>query len=165
MKMLPATTAALSLALASAPALAQMGMDHRHHGMPAAGAAHAMPPDTRQPVLLSATERTMALAEMRVFLESVNGVLDGVVRNDAAAVASAAAKSGMRAMQNDPTMMQMMMKMPPELRTLGRAAHQGFDELADAAAGGRLPADALARLATITGQCVACHATFRFEAQ
>ena len=162
-------TLPLLLALAAAPAAAQMQTPMQHDATHGAmhgsmhGAAHAAAPDTRQAVLLSAEERAMALAEMRVFLESVNGVLDAYARRDAEGIAAAAKKSGMRAMQHAPAMMQMMMKMPPELRMLGRAAHMGFDELADATAGGRVPADTIARLATITGQCVACHATFRFE--
>lgn len=158
-------TLPLLLALAAAPAAAQMHTPMQHDATHGAmhGAASAAAPDTRQAVLLSAEERAMALAEMRVFLESVNGVLDAYTRRDAEGIAAAAKKSGMRAMQHDPMMMQMMMKMPPELRMLGRAAHMGFDELADATAGGRVPADTIARLATITGQCVACHATFRFD--
>jgi hypothetical protein len=75
------TLSTLLLAIA-VPALAQMpaGMQHRH-GMDAAA-------DGRQAIAVNSMQRERMLAEMRAFLESVQGVLDGAARNDAAAVAA-----------------------------------------------------------------------------
>ena len=157
----------LLLAGATTAALAQMGMgggmgNHMHHGMPMGEAAKPAP-ETRQAIVLTADERAIVLAEMRGFMESVQGVLAAVAANDAKALADAAGKSGMKVMGHLP--MATRAKFPQGLMMMGRATHMGFDELAAAAAGGTVPADTIDRLATITGQCVACHATFRFEVQ
>jgi len=159
------TIIALLLAGAATAALAQMGMggdmgNHMHQSMPRSEAAKPAP-ETRQAVVLTADERTMVLAEMRGFMESVQGVLSAVAAKDAKALAEAAGKSGMKVMGHLP--MKTRAKFPPELMAMGRATHMGFDSLAADAAGGTVPADTVARLAAISGQCVACHATFRFE--
>lgn len=151
----------------SAPASAQMGMNggmgnHMHHGM--MGGEMAKPaPETRQAIVLTADERAIVLAEMRGFMESVQGSLAAIAANDAKALAEAAQKSGMRVMAHLP--METRAKFPQGLMMMGRATHMGFDALAKDAGSGTVPADSIARLAEISGQCVACHATFRFELQ
>lgn len=155
----------LLLSLLAGIASAQMGMgggmgNHMHQGM-MGGEAAKPAPETRQAIVLTADERAIVLAEMRGFMESVQGVLAAVAANDAKALAEAAGKSGMKVMGHLP--MATRAKFPPELMAIGRATHMGFDSLAADASGGAVPADTVARLATISGQCVACHATFRFE--
>lgn len=161
------TIIVLLLAGAATATLAQTDMgggmgNHMHHGT-MGGEAAKPAPETRQAVVLTADERTMVLAEMRGFMESVQGVLSAVAAKDAKALAEAAGKSGMKVMGHLP--MATRAKFPPELMAIGRATHMGFDSLAADAASGTVPADTVARLATISGQCVACHATFRFEVQ
>jgi hypothetical protein len=161
------TIIALLLAGAATATLAQMGMgggmgNHMEHGM-MGGETTKPAPETRQAVALTAGERAMVLAEMRGFMESVQGVLSAVAAKDAKALAEAAGKSGMKVMGHLP--MATRAKFPPALMAMGRATHMGFDSLAADAAGGTVPADTVARLATISGQCVACHASFRFEVQ
>jgi hypothetical protein len=153
----------LLLTITTTAALAQTGMGHHmHHGM-MGGEAAKPAPEARQAIVLSADERAIVLAEMRGFMESVQGSLAAVAAGDAAALSTAAQKSGMRVMGHLP--MATRAKFPPELMAMGRATHLGFDALAKDAAGGTVPADTVARLAEISGQCVACHATFRFEVQ
>lgn len=53
--------------------------------------------------------------------------------------------------------------LPGEFLQLGMATHQAFDTLAATASAGAGPA--VARLARIASRCVACHATYRLEAQ
>jgi hypothetical protein len=130
-----------------------------------AGAASAQPPspaaDARQRVALPAAAREKVLAEMRRMLESVNGILQGVVAGDAAAIEAAARASGMAmAVDADP---RMMSGVPAPLRELGMQTHRGFDALADRMKAGGTRDDAVHALARITSGCVACHALYRLD--
>jgi hypothetical protein len=115
-------------------------------------------PETRRQVSLTPGERDAVLAEMRMMLGSVSGVLHGLVANDHQAIEKAARASGM-AMAVDPTLEQ---KLPKPFLELGMATHKQFDQLADLARA-RTPGDQLTRsLADVTTSCVACHAMYRF---
>lgn len=162
-KVLLAASAAIAIGITTAQAQAQMGMGAgMGHGM-MGGQTAAPPPETRQAIVLTADERAIVLGEMRGFMESIQGSLAAIAANDAAALASAAQKSGMRVMGHLPP--ETRAKFPPALMTMGRATHMGFDALAKDAGSGGVPADSIARLAEISGNCVACHASFRFEQQ
>ena len=114
--------------------------------------------DNRRQVTLTAAERDAVLAEMRMMLGSVSGVLHGLTANDREAVEKAARASGM-AMAVDPSLEQ---KLPRPFLELGMATHRKFDQLADLVKTG-VPADQVVRsLADVTTSCVACHALYRF---
>jgi cytochrome c556 len=114
--------------------------------------------DTRRQVSLMPAERDAVLAEMRMMLGSVSGVLHGLTANDHQAIEKAARASGM-AMAVDPTLEQ---KLPQQFLEVGMATHKKFDQLADLA-GTRAPAEQVIRsLAEVTTSCVACHAMYRF---
>lgn len=127
---------------------------HEHRA--AATHAHQVT-DTRRQVALAPAERDAVLAEMRMMLGSVSGVLHGLSANDYRAIEKAARASGM-AMAVDPALTA---KLPQQFLELGMATHKQFDELADLAAR-RAPADQVVRsLADVTTNCVACHAMYR----
>ncbi len=115
--------------------------------------------DTRQRVVLSRAERHQVLAEMRQMLESMSGILRGYVANDLSAIEKAARPSGM-AMAADP---QLRKKVPVAFLQLGMQTHRGFDKLAEQAAAGGTREEAIATLATLSGNCVACHAAYRLD--
>jgi len=115
--------------------------------------------DSRTPIQLPVEARDAVLAEMRLMLGSVQGVIDGVARQDTAAIRTAAAASGL-VMAADPALEQVL---PQSFLLMGMATHQAFDSLAANASAG--PAAAVQRLADITGRCVACHAVYRLELQ
>ena len=117
--------------------------------------------DTRERIVLPAPARNMVLAEMRVMLESISGVVAALSEGDMAAAAQAARASGMAAAVDvDPAVRELL---PAAFVELGMATHQGFDALADQL---EQPVDqqtALAELATLMQKCVACHATYRAD--
>lgn len=118
--------------------------------------------DGRRAILLSPAERDLVLGEMRTLLGSVQGIVQGVHTKDLGKVASAARTSGMAAAVDlDPGLMA---KLPLEFKQLGMSVHHGFDELADAVDKGAAANDALARLEVQLVTCVACHASFRIDA-
>lgn len=135
---------------------------------PAASSAHENPPgDARVAVVLDTAERNFVLAEMRQFVEAMRGIVQGIADNDMKRVAAAARTAGIeahRAEFSDPGSLASRVgkKAPPEFRKLGFATHRAFDEMA-------LHADQfgdrehlLRSLADTMGNCVACHAAYRF---
>ena len=136
--------------------------------------------DPRQAVPVPAARREMILAQMRGFLQSVNGVLNGAMAGDTAQMRAAAAAAGMAAMHRHQmtgggmgpgphagmgqgTGPMMGGGMPPAFMQLGHATHNGFDSLAAAIARGAGRDSALTRLGALTSQCVSCHAAYRLE--
>jgi cytochrome c556 len=119
------------------------------------------PGDPRQRLTLPPQARDKVLAEMRHMLESVNGILRGVVANDLVAVEKAARAAGTAmAVEMDPAMMQQLL---PAFRELGLQTHRAFDDLADRIRAGGTRDDAIRGLAGVTGNCVACHALYRLD--
>jgi type II secretory pathway component PulM len=117
--------------------------------------------DGRTAILLAPAERDLVLAEMRGFLEAVQGITQAVADQDADAAAAAARKVGAAAQQAVPT--SLVGKLPLAFKRLGFDTHQRFDQLAlDAAAFGDTD-PVMPALATLMRNCTACHASFRFE--
>lgn len=140
--------------------------DHdKHMQMHGAVGAAAAPvaPDTRQTIVLTEDERNFVLAEMRGFLDSVQGIVEGVAEGNMKAVTEAARKSGMGTMQRVPR--TLMPKMPPEFRMLGMNTHSAFDTLASESSGMGDTQVVLKQLATLLANCGACHQGYRLTAQ
>lgn len=145
------TAVALILAVAGCA-----GRPTQEHAAPARHAHQVT--DSRQQIALTPAERDAVLAEMRMMLGSVSGILHGLAANDRQAIEKAARASGM-AMAVDPSLEQ---KLPRPFLELGMATHKKFDQLADLAET-RAAADEVVRsLADVTTSCVACHAMYRF---
>jgi hypothetical protein len=115
----------------------------------------------RAVVPLTADEREHVLGEMRDFLAALQGVTDGLARNDFGAVAAAARKvgAGSEAGRMPP---EIAKKLPPEFRRLAKATHDGFDALAADAAARRDARHSLAQTSALMQRCNACHAAFQF---
>ncbi len=118
--------------------------------------------DGRRVVLLTPAERDLVLGEMRGLLQAVQGIVDGLARDDRAQVARAARSAGM-ASAADPSP-ALVGKLPLEFKRLGMSVHQGMDDLALAAEQGEPTSALLERLAGQLSTCAACHASWRFSA-
>jgi hypothetical protein len=155
-------TRSTRLALAAvAAALTVLAVDLAVRSPGLGRAAAPQPTDTRQRLVLPAAPRDKVLAEMRLMLESVNGVLQGLVAGDTLAVEKAARASGMAAAADvDP---QIRQRLPQAFLMLGMGTHKAFDALADRMAAGGTRDDAIRDLTTITSRCVTCHATYRLD--
>jgi cytochrome c556 len=142
--------------------------------------------DTRQAIRLPAMQRDMLLTEMRGLLTSVNGILRGVAARDTALMRASAANGGMAGMMRGEGMgMGMGMgggrgmhagsgrgmgagrgmgpMMPAEFRSQFHSTRLAFDSLASSISAGVGADTVVARLARITDNCLACHATYRLE--
>ena len=119
------------------------------------GRSETASPDTRSAVPLTAEQRNAVLVEMRTMLASVNAVLGATARADSAGVRAAAKASGSGAAA-DPALEKLL---PAPWLQMATQTHTGFDGLAAVAGAGR--DTIVARLASITGSCVSCHAMYR----
>ena len=142
--------------LLSTAAFAQMPMGGGNMGKPMPENAR----DSRQIIPLTGAERSAVAAEMRQMLASIQGITDGLSRDDMQTVSEAASKSGMAMMQGLPP--QIRMKFPAAFSQMGMASHQAFDQIARETKTGKDPAPVLRQLSTAMQNCVACHAVYRF---
>jgi mono/diheme cytochrome c family protein len=122
---------------------------------------HKSSVDTRQRVVLAHAQRDMMLTEMRVMLTSVSGIIQGLATGDLPAAEKAARTSGIgKAADVNPHIKALL---PQSFLELAMHTHRGFDMLADQIQAGSSQADILRGLATLTGNCVACHAVYRLD--
>ena len=132
----------------------------------------APPPGSPDPVYgrlavaLTPAERNFMLEEMRHFVQATRGIVEGIADNNMKAAAAAARGAGVevyRARLAGPGAPPALeSKLPPEFRTLDRAARAAFDEMALRAAPPGNRDELLAALADNLRRCVACHSTYRF---
>jgi hypothetical protein len=115
--------------------------------------------DGRTAVVLNEAERDLVLTEMRGFLEAVEGIVDGVVEDDMAAVATSAGAVGMGVAESVP--LTLMAKLPLEMKTLGMETHAAFDTIAREAEDMGDSKEVLRQLRDTLGNCTACHASYR----
>ncbi len=118
-------------------------------------------PDRRTAIALDSGERDLVLGEMRIMLESVQGIVAGLANQDPENVQSAARASGMAIAQDVPP--ALMAKLPLDFKRLGMNVHRGFDELSVAAGQEETPEMLMDRLGDQLSRCVACHARYRIE--
>jgi len=131
---------------------------HEHQPMPDA------PADTRVLVELPEMMRRHMLANMRDHLRALHEIQDALARNaldEAAEIAEQ--RLGMTSLERHGAR-HMAPYMPEEMRSIGTGMHRAASQLAMAASDAAVTGDvkpALAALARVTAQCVACHEGFR----
>jgi hypothetical protein len=117
--------------------------------------------DNRVAIQLTVGERDLVLSEMRVFLQSVQNITNGIVNEDMSSVVIAARKSGSDAAAAVPG--TLIGKLPIGFKKLGFDTHAKFDAMAldaEQLGDGR---HSLSQLSTLLENCVSCHSAFRFE--
>ena len=119
--------------------------------------------DGREALLLESGERDLVLSEMRVFLASVQAITDGLSNDDMDKVAEAARSVGAAAQKDVPA--SLIGKLPLSFKKLGFDTHKKFDMLALDAEQLGSPEHSLKQLASLMNNCVACHATYRFDTE
>jgi hypothetical protein len=115
--------------------------------------------DRRQVTTVPLEVREAVRSEMRTMLGSLHGILMASMTGDTAAMRQAAVRSGL-ATAADPALEKLL---PEEFLRLGIGTHRQFDELAAGIASGFPRDSVVARVARLTGNCVACHESHRLE--
>jgi len=116
--------------------------------------------DGRTAVMLSKDERNALLLEMRVWLESSQGILAAASRKDFDEVIKSAKASGMGAEAETPG--SLFRKLPVEMKALGFDTRKKFDDIAADAEKFKDSDQIVTKLSVAMGNCIACHATYRF---
>lgn len=117
--------------------------------------------DTRQKLPLTTSERDHMLAGMRTYLQSIEGIIEGVAANRMDRVSISAAKSGKKLLDNANPGVAFVV--PPAFTSMSLDTHAKFDELAARAKGGTSKIEVMNDLAVLLSNCTNCHATYRVE--
>ncbi len=120
--------------------------------------------DGRMEILLAPSERDQILAEMRLLLKAVDGVVRGLgeAEPDRKLMETAARAAGMQmAADASPAIMA---KLPLPFKQMGMSIHKDMDALADAIVQKETPQQILQRLSSMTARCTTCHDLYRFSA-
>lgn len=119
--------------------------------------------DGRITVTLTESERVMILGEMRSLLQAVQGILDGLEKNNQKAIVEAATGGGTAMMVDDSP--ELMLKLPLAFKMQGIGAHKYFDKIAEEAQKGAGRDKILSMLNTQLQSCVSCHAAYQFKSK
>jgi cytochrome c556 len=117
--------------------------------------------DAREAIVLSHGERDLVLAEMRMMLESTEGVVAGLAANDMQAVEQAAARAAPSAPGT--VDQELHASLPEAFLHSGAAAHGGFEDIARLARQAAGTEALMRRLGETLHQCTSCHAAYRVE--
>ena len=118
--------------------------------------------DGRTEILLAVAERDQILAEMRLFLKAVDGIVRGLGEptHDLKQMEETARAVGMHmAADTEPAIMA---KLPLPFKQMGMSIHKDMDALADAVVRDEPAQQILQRLSSMTARCTACHDMYRF---
>ncbi len=118
--------------------------------------------DGRLAVLLTKDERNALLLEMRTWLESSQHILAAAAKDDFSEVIRSAKISGMGAEAATPG--SLFRKLPLEMKALGFDTRRKFDSIAENAAKLKDRNQVVTQLSVAMGNCIACHAAYRFVA-
>ena len=120
--------------------------------------------DGRTEILLAPVERDQILAEMRLLLKAVDGIVRGLGEPlpDAKQMETTARSAGMKmAADTEPAIMA---KLPLPFKQMGMSIHKDMDALADAIVQHEPSQQLLKRLSSMTARCTTCHDMYRFGA-
>jgi hypothetical protein len=115
--------------------------------------------DSRRRVRVTPAEGDAIRLEMRTMLQSLSGIMHGLIAGDLAMGQKAARASG-TVLSLDASLER---KLPSNFRQLSMRTHKRFDALADAMKTGAARDAVLKQLAAITSSCVTCHDTYRLD--
>ncbi len=119
--------------------------------------------ENRTAVVLAPAERALILGEMRGLLAGVQGILDGIARNDMKQVAGAARAVGMASAADvNPALMA---KLPLPFKQLGMSVHHDMDDLAHASESGVPAKELQTMLAATLAKCVSCHSAWQLKSR
>ena len=117
--------------------------------------------DERTVVLLSPSDRAFLLAEMRAWLESVQGIAEALAEGDMKRAAEEARAAGEVDLKQIPA--SLLRDLPVELKKLGFGTHAAFRTLAQEIESGKDGQAALKMLSGLMLNCVGCHASYRVD--
>lgn len=127
----------------------------------AARAAAGPGRDTREALVLTPRESERMLAGMRIYLESVQGIISSLATNQTKEVANHAERSGKKLLENvEPGI---AFAVPIGFTSMSLDTHAKFDELAQKARKGTSKLEIISDLSAILANCTTCHAAYKIS--
>ncbi len=117
--------------------------------------------DTRETIALPAAEAEELRAGMRIYLESVQGIVEAMATAKSAGAADYARKSGESML--GPKALVAGLSLPAGFIGMSIDTHRKFDALAREAASGAPRLQLLKSLNDILANCTSCHAAYRLK--
>jgi hypothetical protein len=118
--------------------------------------------DDRITVALTPPEKAYVLGQMRLFVESIQGITAGLAEGDTVLAGEAAAARGAKRNANDPAFPPTLgAKLPQEWKQFGGGMRKGFDVLAQGIADHEDTNRSLKQLSEVMKNCMGCHASYR----
>jgi len=119
--------------------------------------------DGRTSVVMTYDEKEFLMADMRLFLEAVQGIIAATGDGDMEAVIEIATERGVAATGNEPA--ALMTKIPIEMKQLGFGTHDFFDTIAGIARDTNDATQVTVAMGELIGNCTSCHAGYRFDVE
>ena len=115
----------------------------------------------RTSITVTAVEHAHLLTEMNGFLNAINDINSALAAKDFGTVAALAEKMGPKGGKHDAVGKLVHDKLPQEWFALAKPIHKNFLAIANEAKSNPKVEAVLARVASTTQQCVACHAMYK----
>ena len=118
--------------------------------------------DQREAIVLERIEKDYVLGQMRLFVESIQAIADGLAEGNPSKAAEAAAARGLKRNADDPAFpVTLRGKLPDHWKQLGGGMRKGFDQIAQGITDGQDTPHSLKELGELMKGCVGCHASYR----
>lgn len=115
----------------------------------------------RTAVIISPENKEFVLKEMRVFLESLQQINQGLIKGDASLIIEAGNTSGGDAKEHAPR--GLIKSLPKDFKNIAFSTHTIFDAIKDSARINFDPLQTRRQLDELLNNCVACHQKYKFE--
>ena len=115
--------------------------------------------DGRSEIKMSSQNREFAMAEMRLFLESIKTINEGLVENNPTKIVSIDQQSGV--CKVDVVPQGLIKSLPVGFKTMGMQTHDYFDKIAKIAKENYSQKEIQKELNSLMNNCVACHRTYK----
>ncbi len=117
--------------------------------------------DGRTSIVVTADEKAFLMADMRLFLEAVEGIIAATGDGDLDAVIEIATERGVAATGNETP--ALMAKIPLDMKQLGMGTHDYFDTIAGIARDTGDATEVTKGMGVLLARCTSCHASYRFD--
>ena len=119
--------------------------------------------DGRSEIRMSPENREFVMAEMRLFLESIRTINEGLAENNPEKIASIDEQSGVCKVEAVPK--GLIKSLPVGFKSMGMQTHEYFDKIAQIARENYSQKEVQKELNSLMNNCVACHRMYKITGQ
>ncbi|MCY1661016.1 hypothetical protein [Chryseobacterium sp. SL1] len=119
--------------------------------------------DSRSEIKMTKENREFVMAEMRGFLESVQKINEGIIKNDPNIIVNVSQQSGTCKVNAVPQ--GLVRSLPYEFKQMGFQTHELFDVMSKMAKEKYDRQQIQVKMNELLNNCVACHKTYKITAE